>query len=134
MWMWNQCNQCVCMCCYTPSLKILVSASNLQACQITLPYRIRGVFRTQSSFYDKVLLRKQLTTRGSNWWPYIVPKTFFEGPPGDVQIMSWERPESTSQKRPLNVRIGSPLNVISRRPRAAHQNVPGRQIETSPGW
>ena len=48
--------------------------------------------------------------------------------------MSWERPESTSQRRPLNVEIGSPLNVILRRPRAAHQNVPGRQIETSPGW
>ena len=29
---------------------------------------------------------------------------------------SWGRPESTSQKRPLNVKLGHPFYVISRRP------------------
>ena len=49
----------------TTSLKILVSAINLKACQITLLYSIRGVLRTQSSFYDEVLSRKYLTTKKS---------------------------------------------------------------------
>ena len=42
----------------TPDLKILVSAINLQAYQITLLDRIRGVLRTQQSFYDEVLSQK----------------------------------------------------------------------------
>ena len=39
----------------TPSLKNLVSAINLWAYQITLLDSIRGILRTQSSFYDEVL-------------------------------------------------------------------------------
>ena len=45
----------------TPSLKILVSAIN----QITLLDSIRGILRTQSSFYDKVLSQKILTAKKS---------------------------------------------------------------------
>ena len=49
----------------------------------------------------------------SNWWPHLIPKTCFEVPLGGVLIMSWGRPESTSQGRSLNVRLGCPLEVIS---------------------
>ena len=42
----------------TPSLKILVSAIDLSACQITLLDSIRGVLRTQSRFYDEIVSRK----------------------------------------------------------------------------
>ena len=42
----------------TPSLKLLVSAINLQPYQITLWDSIRDVLRTQSSFYNEVLLQK----------------------------------------------------------------------------
>ena len=49
----------------TPSLKILVSAIKLWACQITLLDSIRGMLRTQSSFYDEALLQKQLTAKTS---------------------------------------------------------------------
>ena len=42
----------------TPSLKILVSATNLKAYQITLLHSIRGVLRIQSSFYDEVVSQK----------------------------------------------------------------------------
>ena len=47
----------------TRSLKILVSAINLQACQITLLDSIRGILRTQSSFYDEVLSQKKLMAK-----------------------------------------------------------------------
>ena len=39
-----------------------------------------------------------------------------EGPLEDVLTTSWERPESTSQGYPLNVRFRLPLDVISGRP------------------
>ena len=42
----------------TPSLKTLVSAADLQACQLTLLDSIGAVFRTQSSFYNEVFSRK----------------------------------------------------------------------------
>ena len=44
----------------TPSLKILVSATNLYACQVTLLDSIRGILRTQSSFYDEVFSQSKL--------------------------------------------------------------------------
>ena len=37
----------------------------------------------------------------------------FEGPLEDVLRTSWGRPESIFQERPLNVRLGRPLDVIS---------------------
>ena len=40
------------------SLKILVSAIDLWACQLTLLDSIRGLFRTQWSLYDEFLSRK----------------------------------------------------------------------------
>ena len=49
----------------TPTLKIMVSTINLQACQVTLLDSIRGILRTQSSFYDKVLSQKILTAKKS---------------------------------------------------------------------
>ena len=42
----------------TPSLKTLVSAADLQACQLTLLDSIGAVFRTQSSFYNEVFFTK----------------------------------------------------------------------------
>ena len=41
---------------------------------------------------------------------------YSEDPLGDVLRTSWGRPESTSQGRPLNVRLRRPLDVISGRP------------------
>ena len=49
----------------TPTLKIMVSTINLQACQVTLLDSIRGILRTQSSFYDEVLSQKMLTDKKS---------------------------------------------------------------------
>ena len=49
----------------TPNLKILVSAINLQTCQITLLDSIRGVLRTQLSFYDENFSRKKPTAKNS---------------------------------------------------------------------
>ena len=49
----------------TPSLKILVSAINLCACQIALLDSIRGILRTQLSFYDEVLSQNKLTAKKS---------------------------------------------------------------------
>ena len=49
----------------TPTLKIMVSTINLQACQVTLLDSIRGILRTQSSFYDEALSRRQLTAKKS---------------------------------------------------------------------
>ena len=51
-----------------------------------------------------------------NWWPHNVVKTYFEGPLGEVLKTSWQRPESASQGRSLNVRLGCPLDIISKRP------------------
>ena len=53
----------------------------------------------------------------------IVPKTCFQGPLGDVLRTSLGHPETTSQghlldvrlERPLNLRLGCSLDVISRR-------------------
>ena len=41
---------------------------------------------------------------------------YSQGPLGDVMRTSWDRPESTSQGRPLNVRLRCPLDIISGRP------------------
>ena len=49
----------------TPSLKILVSAINIQACQITLLDSITGILRTRSSFYDEVLSQNKLMAKKS---------------------------------------------------------------------
>ena len=46
----------------------------------------------------------------------IFPKTYFEGPLGDVLGTSWGRPELTSQGRPVDVRLGRPLDVRLARP------------------
>ena len=48
-----------------PNRKILVSAINLQAWQITLLDNIRGILKTQLSFYDEVLAQKRLTAKKS---------------------------------------------------------------------
>ena len=42
----------------TPSLEFLVSAMDLKICEITLLDSIRDVFRTHSSFYEKVISQK----------------------------------------------------------------------------
>ena len=54
----------------------------------------------------------------------IVPKTCFEGPLGDVLRMSWGRPESTSQRRPVDVKLGLPLDVISELPQDVRSGRP----------
>ena len=41
-----------------------------------------------------------------------LPETCFKSPIGDVLRMSWGL-KSTSQGRPLNIRLGHPLEVIS---------------------
>ena len=38
---------------------------------------------------------------------------YSEGPLGEVLRTSWRYPKSTSQGRPLNVRLGRPLDFIS---------------------
>ena len=43
---------------------------------------------------------------------------------GDVLRRSWRRPEWTSQERPLDVRLGLPLGVISRRPQDVRSGRP----------
>ena len=43
---------------------------------------------------------------------------------GDVLRKSWGRPESTSQERPLDVRLGRPLGVISKRPQDVRSGRP----------
>ena len=47
----------------TPNQKILDCAIDPQAWQIILRDSIRGVFRTQSIFYDDVPLQKYLTAK-----------------------------------------------------------------------
>ena len=44
------------------------------------------------------------------------PKTCFQGRLGDSLRTSWAGLESTFQESPLDVRLGRPLNVISRQP------------------
>ena len=43
---------------------------------------------------------------------------------GDILRTSWGRPESTSQRRPLNVKLGRPMTLF--------QTFRGRQVGTSP--
>ena len=49
-------------------------------------------------------------------WPHIFPRTCFQDRLGDVLRTSSERPESISLRLPLDIRLGTPLDVISRRP------------------
>ena len=68
---------------------------------------------------------------------HIVPKTCFESPLEDVLRTSWGCPESTSKGRLVDVRLGRPLDVISRRRTSSGRQIgasAGRQIGTSPGW
>ena len=60
--------------------------------------------------------KKKKKNRTSNWWPHIATKTCFEGPPRGILRTSWRRPGSTSQGCSLNVRLGRPQDVRSRRP------------------
>ena len=48
-----------------PKLKIMVSTINLQAYQVTLLDSIRGILRTQSSFFDEVLSQNKLPAKKS---------------------------------------------------------------------
>ena len=59
----------------------------------------------------------------------IVPKMCFHGRLGDVLRISWGRPKSTFQGRPLDVRLRRPSDAISKRPRALDWGRPwDRQI------
>ena len=49
---------------------------------------------------------------------------YSQGPLGDVLRTSWGRPESTSQVRPLNVRLRRPQDVISGRPQVVRLGRP----------
>ena len=102
---------------------------------------MRGVLRTQSSFYNEVLSRKQLTTKKSLSSERKVKRNvgtskfeYFEIPLGDLLRMSWGRLESTSQGRPLNVRSGLHLDVISRRPQDVRSPRQSFNVERGRPW
>ena len=53
----------------------------------------------------------------SNRRPHIVPKTFSEGPPGDVlRTFSKESPKVVDLGHPWDVRLGHLWDIRSRRP------------------
>ena len=62
--------------------------------------------------------------RTSNRWPHLVTNTCFQGRLRDVLRTSWRSPKSNSQGCLLDVRLGRPLDVISRRSQGVRSRRP----------